>query len=92
MLWTAIIVASAVSLGVFAGLCCRRANKLIERILVDELGPERISRRDVPWQPDRTRAATEERLARSSVGGPAVGSAREGAPVPVPHATHSLDR
>ena len=92
MLWTAMIVASTMSLGVFAGLRCRRANKLIERILVAELGPERISHRDVPRQPDRTRAATEARLVRSPGEGPAPGSARGDAPVPVPHATYSLDR
>ena len=43
MVWTAIIVAFVVSLVVFAGFRCRRAGALIGRILVEELGPERIS-------------------------------------------------
>jgi hypothetical protein len=38
MVWTAILVALAVSVTVFAYFRCRQANSLIERILVEELG------------------------------------------------------
>ena len=38
MMWTAILVALAVSVAVFAYSRCRRANQLIDRILTEELG------------------------------------------------------
>jgi len=38
MVWTAILVALAVSVTVVAYFRCRQANNLIERILVEELG------------------------------------------------------
>jgi hypothetical protein len=64
---------------------------VIERILVEELGPERISH-DMPRQPNRTRAATDELLAPSPCEGRAVGSALRRSPVPVSHPTHRLYR
>jgi hypothetical protein len=62
MMWTATLMMLAGTLAVFAAFRCRRANKLIARILVEELGPQ--PRTDwfatMPPQTNHTRLATDQ--------------------------------
>jgi hypothetical protein len=62
MVWTAVIVALAVSLVVFAAARCRRASKLVERILTEEIGPKRVVCRAEPVPRSRTPVASDELL------------------------------
>jgi hypothetical protein len=50
MVWTAILVTLAVAMTVVAFRRCRQANKLIERILVEELSAPRPVVPMVPFQ------------------------------------------
>lgn len=62
MLWTAIIVAAAVSLVVFSWARCRRANETIGRILAEELGPRESSCREKPPEQESRRVASDALL------------------------------
>jgi len=53
MVWTAILVTLAVSVTVLAFRRCRQANKLIERILAEELGTPAGPRPAVPMVPSQ---------------------------------------
>jgi hypothetical protein len=62
MMWTVILLAVGVPIIAMAIVRCRQANRLIARILVEELGPERFGPVDVIPQPNYTRRATEQLL------------------------------
>ncbi len=66
MMWTAIMVTLVVGLAVIAATRLHKANKTIERILVEELGaavpiPPVMPRLEA-LQPNRTRRATDQLL------------------------------
>ena len=64
MMWTATLITLVGVLAVFAGFRCRKANKLIARILVEELSPAPRTEwfTAMPPQPNRTRLATDQLL------------------------------
>jgi hypothetical protein len=64
MVWTAILVTLAVSVTVFAFRRCRQANKLIERILVEELGAPVAPKPVIPTVPYQVPAGARLELDR----------------------------
>ena len=64
MMWTATLIMLAGALAAFAGFRCRKANNLIARIMVEELGaaPRTEWFATMPLQPNRTRLATDQLL------------------------------